>query len=101
LRAKLEAYYGNEGRGDSVLIEVPTGTYIPVFRARIPEPPPAEEAHRWRGAVAVLPFSNLSADPDNRYFSDGLAEELIHRLTKVSRGASTGTSGPRKDCGPG
>jgi TolB-like protein len=35
-------------------------------------------------SIAVLPFSNLSADPDNQYFSDGLAEELINALTRLS-----------------
>ena len=34
-------------------------------------------------SVAVLPFSNLSADPDNRYFSDGLAEEIRNVLANV------------------
>jgi non-specific serine/threonine protein kinase len=34
-------------------------------------------------SIAVLPFRNLSADPENEYFSDGLAEELINVLTKV------------------
>jgi serine/threonine protein kinase/tetratricopeptide (TPR) repeat protein len=34
-------------------------------------------------SVAVLPFRNMSSDPENEYFSDGLAEELINALTKV------------------
>jgi TolB-like protein/Flp pilus assembly protein TadD len=34
-------------------------------------------------AIVVLPFSNLSADPDTEYFCDGLSEELINALTKV------------------
>jgi adenylate cyclase len=33
--------------------------------------------------LAVLPFENLSADPDNEYFSDGITEELINAFTKV------------------
>ena len=35
-------------------------------------------------SIAVLPFVNMSADPDNQYFSDGLAEELINALTRLS-----------------
>jgi TolB-like protein/tetratricopeptide (TPR) repeat protein len=34
-------------------------------------------------SIAVLPFANMSADKENEYFSDGLAEEIINALTKV------------------
>jgi TolB-like protein len=34
-------------------------------------------------SVAVLPFTNMSADPENEYFADGIAEEIINALTKV------------------
>ena len=33
--------------------------------------------------LAVLPFVNLSGDPENEYFSDGITEELLNSLTKV------------------
>jgi TolB-like protein/Tfp pilus assembly protein PilF len=35
-------------------------------------------------SIAVLPFVNMSNDPDQEYFSDGLAEELLNRLAKIS-----------------
>jgi TolB-like protein/AraC-like DNA-binding protein len=35
-------------------------------------------------SIAVLPFINLSADPENEYFSDGITEEIINALTKVA-----------------
>jgi TolB-like protein/Tfp pilus assembly protein PilF len=34
-------------------------------------------------SIAVLPFANMSADPDNEYFCDGLAEELLNALSKI------------------
>ena len=34
-------------------------------------------------SIAVLPFANLSADKENEYFSDGLAEDIIDALTQV------------------
>jgi serine/threonine protein kinase/Tfp pilus assembly protein PilF len=34
-------------------------------------------------SVAVLPFANMSADAENEYFTDGMAEELINALSKI------------------
>jgi serine/threonine protein kinase/tetratricopeptide (TPR) repeat protein len=34
-------------------------------------------------SVAVLPFHNLSADPDNEYFSAGMTEEIISKLSRI------------------
>jgi len=34
-------------------------------------------------AIAVLPLANMSADPENEYFSDGMTEEIIGALSKV------------------
>ena len=34
-------------------------------------------------SIAVLPFKNMSADPENEYFSDGMTEEIINALGKL------------------
>lgn len=34
-------------------------------------------------SIAVLPFLNMSADPENEYFSEGLAEEIINGLSRL------------------
>jgi serine/threonine protein kinase/Tfp pilus assembly protein PilF len=34
--------------------------------------------------IAVLPFENLSADPDNAYFADGIQEEILTRLASIA-----------------
>ena len=41
------------------------------------------EIDRWEKSVAVLPFVNMSDDPGNDYFSDGLSEEILTLLTKI------------------
>ena len=80
LRAKLREYYASEGASDSLVIDLPRGTYTPVLRWLRGRP-------RFRRAasepsIAVLPFSNLSPEPGD-YFSDGLTEEIIHALASV------------------
>ena len=34
-------------------------------------------------SIAVLPFVNMSSDPEQEYFSDGISEELLNLLTRV------------------
>ncbi|MGE5207867.1 MAG: tetratricopeptide repeat protein [Alphaproteobacteria bacterium] len=36
------------------------------------------------GGIAMLPFDNLSPDPDNAYFSEGIQEEILTRLAKIA-----------------
>ncbi len=64
---------------------------------------PAGEPVAASGALAVLPFENISPDSETDYFSDGLTEELIARLSLVSeielvsRWASMQFKGARQD----
>jgi len=48
------------------------------------QPAPGAEHSVEPGALAVLPFHNISPDEETDYFSDGLTEELIARLSLVS-----------------
>jgi serine/threonine protein kinase/tetratricopeptide (TPR) repeat protein len=50
-------------------------TTPPGGRPSTPAPP--------RKSIAVLPLTNMSADPENEYFSDGMTEEIINVLAKV------------------
>ncbi len=40
--------------------------------------------HKVDKSVAVLPFQNLSSDPENAYFADGIQEEVLTRLAKIA-----------------
>ncbi|CAN5323868.1 hypothetical protein BH11PSE14_BH11PSE14_05800 [soil metagenome] len=46
-------------------------------------PPQAKPAEAMERSIAVLPFVNMSADPSEDYFSDGISEELLNRLAKI------------------
>jgi serine/threonine-protein kinase len=138
LRSRLSDYYEGAGAAEPVRIDLPKGTYVPVFSRRTPAgetaaPTAATSRRRWPivaatllvvaglGAalwrfrssespppsqprsLAVLPFVNLSEEPANEYFSDGLTEELIDALTKVeglrvaARGSSFQFKGKARD----
>src|SRR5580692_2641222 len=121
LRKRLAKYYENGGAEAEVRIELPVGTYVPVFRRKPvevePAPiqgPPVEQAPvtksrvwfyttavfvcvaasfiAWRSfsplqsapSIAVLPFVNLTPDPANQYFSDGLPDEITDSLERMT-----------------
>jgi len=47
-----------------------------------PERSPAAQERQGK-SIAVMPFVNMSPDPDNEYFSDGISEELLNLLARV------------------
>jgi serine/threonine-protein kinase len=46
-------------------------------------PPEAQRSAPAQKSIAVLPLANMSADPENEYFADGMTEEIINALAKV------------------
>src|SRR5439155_14407497 len=68
-----------------VLAVIAAGLSVfPFVRAR--STPPAAAASRvlTNKSIAVLPFDNLSRDPDNAYFCEGVQDEILSRLAKVA-----------------
>src|SRR5262245_23295947 len=110
LRARLSEYYLADGKGDSMIIGLPKGGYVPVLRQAVTEASPAE-GHRLTHAlpiavaaacvvvalialsgwwfhknvpipIAVLPLNNLSEDSAHDY-ADGLTGEIIRNLSII------------------
>jgi adenylate cyclase len=68
--------------------KTPTSTAEPASVAEAPAPdldPLTVPGFEGRPAIAVLPFDNLSDDPEQEYFADGIAEDLITRLSARRR----------------
>ncbi|MCG3200348.1 MAG: hypothetical protein NFCOHLIN_00200 [Gammaproteobacteria bacterium] len=110
LRDKLREFYEGAGRDDPVHIELPKGSYA--LQVHVRAGPPTPEVSRPAAltlvngerldpavahaaprspphaaevpSLAVLPFVNMSSEPDQEYFADGLTDNLITDLSKVS-----------------
>ena len=65
-----------------VLAVVATGLLIfQLIRARSTSPSATTISNK---SIAVLPFDNLSGDPQNAYFSEGVQDEILTRLSKIA-----------------
>src|SRR5882724_155261 len=65
---------------DELVADLDEGSADELSRTHSLRPPPARPGP----SIAVLPFVDMSQEGDQEYFCDGMAEELIHRLTRVA-----------------
>jgi adenylate cyclase len=92
LRTKLLEYYESEGRTDTVRFELPKGKYAIHIDWRgesaIPESPSKADFHpkliENKPSLAVLPFTNMSSNPEQEYFADGFTDCLITEVSRLS-----------------
>jgi len=112
LRERLVRYYASEGSCDTLRIEIPKGSYAPVFRDLVRQSAPAPKRRillwglgamltlavaglvigaRWHSpakpafkpSIAILPFEDLSPGKDLEYFCRGMTQELIDSLANL------------------
>ncbi len=68
----------------AVLISIAAAA-IYALLARAPEPlAPDRQAGADKPSIVVLPFTNMSGDPEQAYFADGITEDLTTDLSKIS-----------------
>ncbi len=85
LRTQLTRYYREEGEEGDLVIELPKGGYAPVFRAgKIAAPRRSSTPILVsRNTVLVLPFADHSPAGDQKYFCQGISQEIIHTLAAL------------------
>src|SRR5215203_110351 len=99
LRKVLQQYYAGPGKNDTVLIDIPKGSYVPIFEnghavngnsISSPDlstqtieniPLPSQNGHN-KPIIAVLPFHNLSSENTKDYFVAGIGEQLSTDLAR-------------------
>jgi len=92
LRRAIERYYLVGGVRDPILVTIPKGRYIPQFATHEPRTfagtrsnavqPQKQSGSNPEPSVAVLPFGNLTGDPEQLVLTNGLTEELITEMTR-------------------
>ena len=73
-----------------VLVAVAAGLYFFAYRPSIPRTEVASKDKMAyplpdKPSIAVLPFTNLSGDPKQEFFSDGITEDIITALSKIQK----------------
>ena len=91
LRRALDMYYLTDGKADPVRICIPKGTYVPLFSSPSEPAQPTvapeivlrdqEGLSQTGPLIAVLPFANLTGDPQKDFFAAGFTEEVTIELT--------------------
>src|SRR6516164_7843025 len=90
VRGKVAAEFADDGEQSLKNIARPLRVYSVRPEGPLPNPPPPAGEGRVgvlplpdKPSIAVLPFTNMSGDPEQEYFADGMVEEIITALSRI------------------
>ena len=85
VRGKIETEFIDGGEQSVKNIARPVRVYRAQLGSAAVAPPPSSSALSLpdKPSIAVLPFQNMSGDPEQEYFTDGMVEEIITALSRI------------------
>src|SRR5207244_2584560 len=85
VRGKVEAEFADTGEQSLKNIARPLRVYRagPAAAPEVPGAPATASPLPDKPSIAVLPFANMSGDPEEKYFVDGMVEEIITALSRI------------------
>jgi TolB-like protein len=90
VRGKISAEFADIGEQQLKNIARPLRVYRAGSKSPLPNPSPLAREGRVgvqplpdKPSIAVLPFANISGDPEQEYFADGMVEEIITALSRI------------------
>jgi TolB-like protein/Tfp pilus assembly protein PilF len=82
--ADLRRAFEDDAREPHVIETISKRGYRLVAQVSVPAAATARDVSVVRDSIVVLPFINMSADPESEYFADGITEEIINALTQLA-----------------
>lgn len=90
LRRAMERYYLTAGKFDPIRIEIPKGTYVPTICGKagsesdavVSDSPAGKDMEDSWPSVLILPFKNLTGDPEKDFIGIGISTELAIEITR-------------------
>jgi TolB-like protein/Tfp pilus assembly protein PilF len=81
--AELRRAFDDDARNPHIVETISKRGYRLLAPVSAPATAPVPQEEVVTDSIVVLPFANLSADPENEYFADGITEEIIDALAQI------------------
>jgi len=81
--AELRRAFDDDARNPHIIETIAKRGYRLLAPVSVPATAPVPQEEAVTDSIVVLPFANMSADPENEYFADGITEEIIDALAQI------------------